>query len=218
MAPARNAARNRRSHDADGTEHAPHDVVDARASAQRIAGPSGHVGQAAHHLHHLVQRQSVFIRPGQKAFVADIDQPFIGILEAGIVQAVLGQGARLEVLYHHVDRSAQPRRHRLSTALVQIERQAFLVAVEQRKKPRAGPEQLPSAITAQGLHLDHFGTKIGQDHAAGRPHDHVAKFDHPQTAQGQCRRRIGHGRLGRGGRSTLKWRLRMSAMFSKQEP
>jgi hypothetical protein len=47
---------------ADGAEQPAHDVVDAGACAQRVAGPAGHVGQAAHHLHHLVQRRAVFVR------------------------------------------------------------------------------------------------------------------------------------------------------------
>jgi hypothetical protein len=60
---------------ADGAEHAAHDVVDAGAGAQRVARAAGHVGQAAHHLHHLVQRRAVLVGPGQEALVADVDQP-----------------------------------------------------------------------------------------------------------------------------------------------
>jgi hypothetical protein len=58
----------RRQH-ADGAEHAAHDVVDAGAGAQRPALGAGHVGQAAHHLHHLVERGALFVGAGQEALV-----------------------------------------------------------------------------------------------------------------------------------------------------
>ena len=64
--------------DGDGAEHSAHDVVDAGARAQRIAGPAGHVGQAAHHLHHFVQRGAVVVGPGQEALVAGVDDARIG--------------------------------------------------------------------------------------------------------------------------------------------
>ena len=51
-------------HGTDSAEHAAHDVVDAGAGAQRVTRPPGHVGQAAHHLHHLVQCGSVLVRAG----------------------------------------------------------------------------------------------------------------------------------------------------------
>ena len=47
---------------ADRAEHAAHDVVDAGAGAQRVAGAAGHVGEAAHHLHDLVERGAVVVR------------------------------------------------------------------------------------------------------------------------------------------------------------
>jgi hypothetical protein len=58
---------------ADGAEHAAHDVVHAGARAQRIAGAARHVGQPAHHLHHLVERGAVLVRAGQEALVAHVD-------------------------------------------------------------------------------------------------------------------------------------------------
>jgi Ca-activated chloride channel family protein len=54
--------------------------------------------------------------------------------------------------------------------------------------------------------------------AAGRPHHHMAHLDHPQAAQRQRRGRAAHALAGLGGSSMRKWRLRMSAIFSKQEP
>ena len=34
----------------------------------------GHVGEAAHHLHHFVERGAVVVRAGQEALVADVDE------------------------------------------------------------------------------------------------------------------------------------------------
>jgi hypothetical protein len=56
-----------RGHGADGAKHAAHDVVHAGARAQRVAGAAGHVGQAAHHLHHFVQRGAVVVGAGQES-------------------------------------------------------------------------------------------------------------------------------------------------------
>ena len=97
-------------HGADGAEHAAHDVVDAGARAQRVAGSPGHVSQAAHHLHHLVECGAVLVRAGQKAFVADVNQPRVQRLEAGVVQPELGHGAGLEVLADDVGGGNQAQR------------------------------------------------------------------------------------------------------------
>jgi hypothetical protein len=76
-----------RGQHADGAEHAAHDVVDAGAGAQRPALGPGHVGQAAHHLHHLVQRGAVFVGAGQEALVRHVDQPRVQPLQRVGAQA-----------------------------------------------------------------------------------------------------------------------------------
>ena len=72
-APAGDAALDQRAERADRAEQAAHDVVDAGAGAQRIAGTAGHVGEAAHHLHDFVERGAVLVRAGQEALVAHVD-------------------------------------------------------------------------------------------------------------------------------------------------
>ncbi len=42
---------------------------------------TGHVGKPAHHLHDLVERRALFVRPGQEAFQRAIDQPRIDLLQ-----------------------------------------------------------------------------------------------------------------------------------------
>ena len=51
-------------HRPHGAKQAAHDVVDAAACAQWVTGAPGHVGQAPHHLHHLVQRGAVVVGAG----------------------------------------------------------------------------------------------------------------------------------------------------------
>ena len=123
-----------RRHGADGAEHAAHDVVHAGTGAQRVAGAARHVGQATHHLHHLVQRGAVVVRAWQKAFVADVNQARVQGFEAGIVQAQFGHGAGLEVLADDVCRGYQAQRCFLALGREQVQRQAFFVAVEHGEK------------------------------------------------------------------------------------
>ena len=69
-AAARDAALDQCAERADRAEEAAHDVVDAGARPQRVAGPAGHVGEPAHHLHDLVQRGAVLVGPGQEALAS----------------------------------------------------------------------------------------------------------------------------------------------------
>ena len=53
-----------RRENADHAEHAAGDVDDRRPGAQRPAGGSGHVREAAHHLGDFIEGRALFIRPG----------------------------------------------------------------------------------------------------------------------------------------------------------
>ena len=121
-------------HGADGTEHAAHDVVHAGTGAQRVAGAAGHIGQAAHHLHHFVQRGAVVIGAGQKTFVADVNQARVQGFQTDVVQPQFGHGAGLKVLADDVCRGYQAERGLVAFRRQQIERQAFFVAVEHGEK------------------------------------------------------------------------------------
>ena len=94
----------------DRGEHAAHDVVDAGAGPQRIARPSGHVREAAHHLHDLVERRAVIVRPRQEALVAHVDEPRVRLRQRRVVEAVLHHRARLEVLDDDVGAARAMRR------------------------------------------------------------------------------------------------------------
>ena len=182
---ARDAALDQRAQGADGAEHAAHDVVDAAAGTQRVTGAPGHVGQAAHHLHHFIECGAVLIGSRQKALVADIDQARIDLGQRSVVESVFAHGAGLEVLGHHVGAGSQLARHFGAGRVVQINRNAFLVAVEHREKTGTGAQQMARAVAVNRLDLDHLGAHVGQHHAASGAHDHVGEFDHAQAGQGQ---------------------------------
>ena len=173
------------SHSADSAEHPAHDVVHTGTRTQRVTRTTGHVGQSAHHLNHFIQCGTVFIRPGEKAFVADVNEPRVQDFETGVVQSELFHGAWLEVLAHHVRRGNQPQNGLLAFCGVQIQCQTFLVAVEHGKEPSARTNQLPCCITMSALSdrldFDHFCTQVSQHHTAGGPHHHMGEFHNPDA-------------------------------------
>ncbi len=195
------AALHQRPQCADGPKQAAHDVVDAGAGAQRVSRAARHVGQTAHHLHHFIQGGAMLIGAGQKAFVADVDQPLVGGGKAGVVQTVFFHRAGLEVFRHHIGTARQLTRHRSPFRMVQIDGNAFFVAVEHREKTSASPQQVAGTVAVDGFDFDDFRAQVGQDHAARRPHDHVGELHHAQACQGQraLRRRIVGRRKGSGG-------------------
>ena len=140
LAPSGLRALRQRRHGANGTKHAAHDVVDAGAGPQRVARPACHVGQAAHHLHHLVQRGAMVVGARQKALVADVDQALVEFAQRGIVQPQLFHGLRLEVLADDVGGGDQLEHHLAAPGAFHVNGQAFLVAVEQGKETGASAQ------------------------------------------------------------------------------
>jgi len=158
---------------------------------------AGHVGQPAHHLHHLVQRGAVLVGARQKAGVVHIDQARVEPRQAGMVQAVLLHHPGLEVLQHHVGARGQPDGGLHALGLAQVDGHALLVAVEHGKETRPGAQQVARAVAVHRLHLDHLGPQIRQHHAARRPHHHVAELHHANALQRQRLRRGGGGAVRR---------------------
>ena len=73
-----------------------------------------------------------------------------------------------------------------AVGLLQVQRDALLVAVEQGEEPSARSEQLARVVASDGFNLDHFGAEVGQHHAASRSHHHVGELDDPDAGVGQC--------------------------------
>ena len=145
----------------------------------------GHVGEPAHHLHDLVERRPLLVRPGQEALERAIDQARIDLLEILRPQPALGHRVRREVLDQHVGRLQQLHQHRPALGRIGVERQALLVAVEVAEEAGAEAAQLARAVAVDRLDLDHLGAEIGQDHAAGRSEDGVGEFDDADAFEGR---------------------------------
>ena len=171
---------------ADHAEHAAHDVVDRRAGAQRAAGRAGHVGEAGHHLHHFVERDAMLVGPGQEALVRHVDQPLVLLLQRRVVEAVFRQRAGAEILAHDVggrdqllDRARDPSGRQGPRVTL------FLLRLNRREEAGARADQPARLVAARRLDLDHLGAEVAEDHAAGRPHHHVAELDHADAAEGK---------------------------------
>ncbi|MPM92405.1 hypothetical protein SDC9_139540 [bioreactor metagenome] len=72
---------------------------------------------------------------------------------------------------------------------MQVQRDAFLVAVEEREETRPRAQQLARGIAvaamSHGLDLDDLGAQIGQHQPAARAHHHVDEFDDADAGVGQ---------------------------------
>jgi len=163
---------------------APSPVARFWSSAARIAG---HRGEAGHHLDDLVERRAMLVGTREEALVAGDDQPGIAPLQLGRAEALLLQEAVAEVLEEHVRRGQQAVHRLAPLGRREIERDAALAAVEQREEGDPHAAEPAGLVAGRRLDLDHLGAELGQDHAAGRPHDHVAHLDDPDAVQRQMR-------------------------------
>ena len=192
-----------RGQHADRAEHAAHDVVDRTARPQRTAYRPGHVGETGHHLHHFVQRETVFVRTVQKAFMRDINQPGIAFAQRRIIETQARHAARFEVLDEDVRGIDQLVQRGQSRFAIEIERDTLLVAIEGAKKSRARTKQTARTVAARRFDLDDFGAKVAKNHPAGRPHHHMRQLDYANPRQRQrallLRQRSGCGSGRRNG-------------------
>ena len=190
LALARHRALHQRGHRADRPEHAAHDVVHARARAQWVARTAGHVGEAPHHLHHFIERGAVLIGAWQKPFVAHIDEARMVFGKRCVVETILVERSRLEVLGHHISGAHQLVRDFESLRIAKIDGNAFLVPVEHRKESGAGTEQMPRAIALDRFDLDDIRAQIGELARRRWPGPAHGKIDDAHALQRQsCIRR-----------------------------
>ena len=173
-----------RSKDRNHAEHAAHHVIHRRPSTQRPPWRAGHVSQPRLHLHHFIQRSAIFIRTRQITLERAIDQPRIARGKRFIAQALRGQAAGAEILYHHIGRINQALQQFQILGILRIQCHAFLVAAEGGKEARARSHKIARAIPLAGrFDLDHLSAQISQDQAASGPHDHVGEFDNANAGK-----------------------------------
>src|SRR5690606_7430563 len=65
-----------------------------------------------------------------------------------------------------------------------VQDDGFLAAVEQRKERAAHAGQLAGLVASGRLDLDHLGPQEGQEHAAARPHHHMAHLNDTDPLEG----------------------------------
>ncbi|MET3249264.1 hypothetical protein ABIE53_006074 [Burkholderia sp. OAS925] len=180
-----------RGHRTDRAEHAAHDVVHARAGAQRPPFGSGHIREAAHHLHDFVQCRAMVVRPRQKALVRNVDEARVQLRQRGVAEPELVHRSALEVLAEDV-RAAQQLVHDFEPARIfNVDGNAFLVAVEGAEETRTRTAERARAVAGDRLDLDDLRTQVREHHAAGRAHHHVGHLDHAHAAIGQRRVVVG---------------------------
>ena len=135
-----------------------------------------------------------------------VDQVGAQGAQRGVVQPVAGQGARREVLHHHVAADGQGAGQRPPLLPVQIEADAQLAAVAVVEVgvavpgvgagPGAGVDAVgrvqgagraADQVGAAGrLQLDHFRPRLGQQATAQRPRPDYGHLQHPYPRQGQA--------------------------------
>ena len=183
-----------RGEHADGAEHAAHDVVDRGAGAQRPPVRAGHVGQPAHHLHDLVEREPVLVRAGQEALVRDVDQAreLRSTASRGRARSfAIRPGRKFSSITSHWPISSTAVARPLGVLMSSTT--LFLLRLKLRKKPMPEARQLARLVAARRLDLDDLGAEVGEDHAAGRAHHHVGELDDANAARAAGRWRADGG-------------------------
>ena len=170
-----------RGQNGDRAEHASHDVVGGGADTLRVFTRSGHGGEPRHHLHDLIERRAMLVRSGQKTFVPadnEVRMPAAQFLGA---EPLLLQLPVAKIFQEHVGAGQQPMHGVAIVRFCEIEHDAALAAVEQRKKRRSHAAQAAGLVTRGRLDLNNLGAELRQDHAARWAHHHVGHFDDPHA-------------------------------------
>ena len=191
--------------DADDSEHPAHDVVDAGAGTQRLAGRTGHIGQSAEHLYDLVERRPVPVGAGQEALEGAVDESGVAGRELLISEADRFHLPDAEVLQQDVGGVDEVEDAVTVGRLGDIELDAVLVAVERGEQPGSGPGQVAGLVAGSaGFDLDDLGAEVGEDHPAAGAHDHMGELDDADVFERQrFGGRLGLGRVGRRGAGRL---------------
>jgi len=184
-----------REHHAHRAVDARHHVDDRGAGAQRLPARAGHVGQARHHLHDLVEGDAPLVGPRQEALQGAVDEPRVagGELVGAEAQAVHRAGG--EVLHEDVGGLEEPVRGVEAPGVLHVQHHALLVAVEERVVAHAEAAQVAGRVALRrGLDAHDLGAQVGEHQAAGRAQHRLGELDHAHARQ----RRLGGPRGGAG--------------------
>jgi hypothetical protein len=180
-----------RGQDAEGGEVAGEQVADRDAHAQRGAlRGAGQPHETGHALHDLVVARAVPVGALlTETGDARVDEPGVLGRERLVVhaQAMLDVGAI--VLDHDVRSGGQALDDGHPSRILQVDRDAALVAVQVR-----GIEEDPLApFPTRPLHPDHIGPEVGQDLGAGGPGANRGQVEDREPRERSAGGRGGHG-------------------------
>ena len=184
--------REQRQRDPLRGEHAGDDVGDGDAEAvgRPVAG-AGDAHQPAFGLHHgvvagLGAARAGLAEPGDRA----VHQPRPARRHRLVAESEPLHGAGPEVLDEHVGPVEQPLEHRAPARRLEVQRQAFLVAVdaEEIRALAVDERRSPAArvVPLAGLlDLDDARPHVGQLHGAVGPRQHAREIDDREAGQGR---------------------------------
>ena len=179
-----------RGEDAHRGEDAAVDVCHRVAGLhRRTAGLAGDAHQAREALRDQVEAALVGPRPvatvpGHRA----VDQAGIDLRQHVVAETELLERAAPVVLGEHVGACDHPAQHLLALLVLEVQRDAALVAVQDHERCRhAVHARLAIAArvvaTGQLLDLDHFGAEVGEHHAGGGPGHDLSELEHAHAGE-----------------------------------
>ena len=175
--------RRERGEDADRAVEAGHEVAErATAAGRRRIREARDGHEAARRLRDDVVRRPRRPRPGlPEAREARDDEPPVLATEALGPETPRRERPAREVLDQDVDVREQLAEEPSPFVLPDVERDAFLVAIEREERHRHAVRRriaVPSLVAAaRRLHLDHLGAEVGQDRGAERPGEEARQVE-----------------------------------------
>jgi hypothetical protein len=127
----------------------------------------------------------MLIGAGQESLVAGDDQMRIFLAQFVGAKTLLVELTIAEILEEHIGAFQQPVHGLAILGLGEVEHDAALAAVEQRKERGSHAAERAGLVARGRLDLDHLGAELGEDHAAGWAHHHVGHLDDPHALERQ---------------------------------
>src|SRR5436309_1426891 len=183
--------------DGGGGVNARSGVADGRAAADGLAvGEAGYAHHATRRLSDHVEALVLVVRAGEpEALDAGDDEARIRRAEPLVVEAQLFHQAGREILHDDVRSLDHPEEQRAATGILQIDRHAALVGIEDEEEHRVEARHLrpvaPRLLAARRLDLDDVGPEPAEELGAGRAGFELGEVEDPDAAQ----RAFGHGSL-----------------------
>jgi hypothetical protein len=147
-------------------------------------GRPGHVGQSGLHLHDLIQRAAMLVRPFQIPLQRQIDQPRVDLAQVLPAAAQTFDRAGSEVFQHDVRAADEPVNHGLALRVLEIDGDGALVAIVGREESRGEAGHAARWIALGRFDLDDVGAEVGEHDAGARSHDGMAEVENLHAGEG----------------------------------